>query len=196
MKTETKITTKQKCELRSKAHSLKPVVTIGSSGLTISVHKEIDRTLEDHELIKIRVNAEDRDYKKQIIAEICAYNFAELIQIVGNIATIYRKKFALSPRFKNISLLVRKIINIVSQNEGVEKAYIFGSRTKGDAKDVSDIDLAIAGEKISAKEWSEICDKIEDLDTLLAFDIIRLDTSDVGLQDEVKKHGVIIYERH
>lgn len=85
------LTTAKKCSLRGKAHQLKPIVIIGNNGLTDSVLKEIDRALEDHELIKIRVNAENREDKMQMIAEICAKNSAMLIQVIGHIAVLYRK---------------------------------------------------------------------------------------------------------
>jgi RNA-binding protein len=88
----TKLTTAKKCALRGKAHKLNPIVIIGSSGLTENVHKEIDRALEDHELIKIRVNAEERAQKTQMIAEICEKNSAELIQLIGHIAVLYRQQ--------------------------------------------------------------------------------------------------------
>lgn len=191
-----KLTTKQKCDLRGKAHSLKPIVMIGSSGLTIPVQKEIDHALEDHELIKVRVSANDKEDRKKIIQEICDYNFAELIQTVGHIATIYRTKFNLSPRLKDISIIIRKIIAIASPNTSVDKIYIFGSRAKGDARDVSDIDVAIYCPKIADKEWVEICDKIENINTLLSFDLVRLDTASDDLEKEIRKYGITIYEQH
>jgi RNA-binding protein len=188
-----KLTTKQKCDLRGKAHSLKPVIIIGSHGLTVPVYKEIDSALEIHELIKIRVNADDKNDRKELVQKICEYNFAELIQLVGHVATIYRTKFHLSPKLKNISLLVRKIINIVSKNEHVKRTYIFGSRAKGEARDVSDIDIAIDCPEIENKDWTEIYEEIKNLDTLLSFDIIRFDKDDENLQREILKHGIKIY---
>ena len=40
--------------LRQLGHNLKPVVTIASKGLTESVQLEIERALNDHELIKLK----------------------------------------------------------------------------------------------------------------------------------------------
>ena len=40
--------------LRSLGHPLKPVVTVAGNGLTESVVTEINRALNDHELIKIK----------------------------------------------------------------------------------------------------------------------------------------------
>ncbi len=77
-------------QLRSLAHDLKPVVMIGAQGLTVAVHEEIERALEAHELIKIRVNAGDREQRKAMTDEICAKHEATLIQAIGHIATVFR----------------------------------------------------------------------------------------------------------
>ncbi len=82
---------KQKRQLRSLAHALKPVVTIGSKGLTDAVQLEIHRALEDHELIKIKVAQADRDERKRLIQEIIEEQSADLIQTIGQILVIYRK---------------------------------------------------------------------------------------------------------
>jgi RNA-binding protein len=77
--------------LKAKAHTLKPVVIIGHHGLTEAVLTEIEVSLEHHELIKIRVNALDRNDRKLMIDLIVQRTAAELVQTVGHIAVIYRK---------------------------------------------------------------------------------------------------------
>ncbi|MFZ2406499.1 MAG: ribosome assembly RNA-binding protein YhbY [Methylobacter sp.] len=78
-----------KKKLRAQAHSLKPVIMIGQSGLTAAVLAEVELALDSHELIKVRIRAE-RDDRKQISEKICAETGAELIQNIGQIAVIYR----------------------------------------------------------------------------------------------------------
>lgn len=82
----------QKQQLRAKAHQLNPVVIIGNQGLTANVHQEIDNALLTHELIKIRVHSKDREHIKKIIEEVCQQHQAQLIQTIGHIFVIYRKK--------------------------------------------------------------------------------------------------------
>jgi RNA-binding protein len=82
---------KSRQALKAKAHSLKPVILIGSNGLTDAVQKEIDIALNHHELIKVRISTNDRDAKRAIYAEICAVQQAEAVQLIGNIAVVYRK---------------------------------------------------------------------------------------------------------
>lgn len=81
--------TADKKKLRAEAHTLKPVVMIGQSGLTTAVLAEIELALNSHELIKVKIRAE-RDERKRINQKICANTGAELIQEIGQIAVIYR----------------------------------------------------------------------------------------------------------
>lgn len=85
------LTTKHKQQLKAQAHKLKPVVLLGNQGLTPAVEAEIDRALNDHELIKIRVANEDNSERQQIIEKICQATAAESIQIIGKIGILYRK---------------------------------------------------------------------------------------------------------
>jgi RNA-binding protein len=78
-------------ELRSQLHHLKPIVVIGTNGLTDAVLQEISRALDDHELIKIRTNITDRDERNQITEEVCAKSSAHWVQTIGHIIAIYRK---------------------------------------------------------------------------------------------------------
>jgi len=81
----------RKKQFKAQAHLLKPVIIVGQAGLTESVLKEIDITLDTHELIKIKIRAE-RDDRKVIQEQIVAESKAELIQSIGQIIVIYRKK--------------------------------------------------------------------------------------------------------
>ncbi len=85
------LTTKFKQQLKARAHKLKPVILIGQLGLTPAVEKEIDRALNDHELIKIRIAEQDRDVRKQLFLQLCETTQAELVQVIGNIGVVYRR---------------------------------------------------------------------------------------------------------
>lgn len=49
------LTQKQIQYLKEKAHSLSPVVTIGQKGITESLIKELDSSIENHELLKVKI---------------------------------------------------------------------------------------------------------------------------------------------
>lgn len=78
--------------LKAKAHALKPIIMIGNNGLSESVQKEIYRALHDHELIKIRIQSEDRDLRRTFFETICQAHSAELVQVIGRIGVVYKKR--------------------------------------------------------------------------------------------------------
>jgi len=78
--------------LSAQGHALNPVVLIGKAGLTQNVIEEIDRGLLSHELIKIKVQLDNRETRKAIYQEICQKLNAEPIQQIGKILIIYRPK--------------------------------------------------------------------------------------------------------
>lgn len=78
--------------LRSLAHHLKPVVLLGQHGLTEAVMAEIELALEHHELIKVRVPGMDREDKQDVIEVICERTGADLVQAIGHMAVLFRKR--------------------------------------------------------------------------------------------------------
>lgn len=86
------LTDKQIRYLKQQAHSLKPVVIVGQSGLSENVINEIDSSLEHHELLKVRINAADKQQRRGMLEEICQVIGAQAVQTVGHVATIYRRK--------------------------------------------------------------------------------------------------------
>ena len=86
------LTTKQKQQLKAQAHQLNPVVMLGNQGFSAAVKKEMDRALKDHELIKIRIAEKDRDSRRALLAEICTSCEAELVQTIGSVGVIYKKR--------------------------------------------------------------------------------------------------------
>ncbi|WP_392559046.1 ribosome assembly RNA-binding protein YhbY [Orbus mooreae] len=84
------LSNKQKQYLKSEAHHLKPVVMIGANGLTEGVLAEIDSALNFHELIKVKVSAEDRETKKLICDAIIRETNAVQVQLIGSILTLFK----------------------------------------------------------------------------------------------------------
>ncbi|NEX21241.1 YhbY family RNA-binding protein [Thiorhodococcus mannitoliphagus] len=84
------ITEKQKRWLKKQVHHLKPVVTVGQHGITEPVLNEIDIALDHHELIKVRVNAGDREARETGVGLIRERMKADLIARIGNVAAFYR----------------------------------------------------------------------------------------------------------
>lgn len=87
-----KLTPAERSALRSEAHALNPVVMIGDAGLTSSVIKEIDTSLDAHGLIKVRVAGDDRDARIEMYETICEQLSAAPIQHIGKLLVLYRPK--------------------------------------------------------------------------------------------------------
>ena len=86
-----KLNIKQKQYLKGLAHSLDPVVIIGETkGLTDAVIKEINASLNAHELIKVRVFGDDRQVRMNLIEAICENTLAECVQHIGKLLVLYR----------------------------------------------------------------------------------------------------------
>lgn len=77
-------------ELRARAHSLNPVVSIAENGLTEAVLKEIDVNLNAHELIKIRVYGDSREDRIAHLEKICSELGAAAVQHIGKLLVVYR----------------------------------------------------------------------------------------------------------
>ncbi len=88
--------------LRRIGHHLKPVLIFGGKGLTETFVEELNLRLEDHELIKVKVNAETRDDRAAIVQALSDKGSAELIQRIGNIALLYRPAQKPNPKLSNI----------------------------------------------------------------------------------------------
>ena len=96
------LTPEQKKQYKSIGHHLKPVLTVADNGLTEGVLAELERALGDHELIKIKVNILDRESRLEAIAELCKAGKAELVQVIGKMALLYRKNGNVNKQLSNI----------------------------------------------------------------------------------------------
>ena len=82
---------KQIQHLKGLAHSLKPVVLLGSNGLTEAVVAEIDYALNHHELTKVKIPTDDREVKGLIVEAICNETGALKVQVIGKTLILYRQ---------------------------------------------------------------------------------------------------------
>lgn len=84
------LTVEQRKYLKAQAHALKPVVMIGSQGLSDAVIKESERAIAAHELIKIRVLGDEREAREAYLAQLCETLNAAPVQHIGKLLLIYR----------------------------------------------------------------------------------------------------------
>lgn len=78
----------------------------------------------------------------------------------------------------------------------IETIFLFGSRAQGTAQKQSDIDLAIECPKATRDQWHEVLRIINEADTLLEIDCIRLDTvTDQAFLTEINKNKIVLFTR-
>jgi RNA-binding protein len=83
---------RQRRFLRGRAHPLKPVIQLGTAGLTEAVALETDRALHDHELIKVRARASERRERQALFAALAARTGSALVDQIGHVAVLYRAR--------------------------------------------------------------------------------------------------------
>ena len=86
----TALTASQTRFLRGQAHDLKGLLQIGGKGVTPAFLAELEEVLERHELIKVKVAAEDREARDAMVAELVGTTGAALVQGTGHVAVLYR----------------------------------------------------------------------------------------------------------
>nr|BBD50110.1 RNA binding protein [Haliea sp. ETY-M] len=89
-------------QLRAIGHRLRPTVTIAGNGLSDGVRAELERALDDHELIKIKLAVGSREARDAVLAELLAAHGAELVQRIGNMALVLRRSAEPDPRKSNL----------------------------------------------------------------------------------------------
>ena len=76
--------------LRGQAHGLNAILQVGGKGISKTLVDEVVGALEHHELIKVKVAAEDRDAREALIRDLARRTDAALVQRIGHIAILYR----------------------------------------------------------------------------------------------------------
>src|SRR5579863_7982139 len=90
------LTEKQRKHLRRLAHPLNPLVMLGNAGLTDAVVAELDRTLTDHELVKVSARVGERDERNQALDSLASRTGSEIVQRIGNFGVFYRRRQGLA----------------------------------------------------------------------------------------------------
>lgn len=80
-------------DLKSKAMSIKATVQVGKAGFNESIREELRSQLESRELIKVKAlrSAGPSSYWKEDLEKMVADIKAQLVEIKGNTAVIYKR---------------------------------------------------------------------------------------------------------
>lgn len=83
----------QKKYLRGLVHGMKPLVFVGQKGLSSTVTKAVDESLDKHELIKVKfIDFKEKSQKEDIAGAIEKETASELVGMIGHIAIFYRQQ--------------------------------------------------------------------------------------------------------
>lgn len=96
------------------------------------------------------------------------------------------EKYGLSPK------IVRETIDSILRHASPDRIILYGSRSRGDFSDRSDIDLAVEGvaEPGLLRGYLE-----EEVQTLRKFDVLDLGRATTSIRESVERDGIILYEK-
>jgi RNA-binding protein len=86
------LTPKQRQFLRGLAHPLSPVVRVGKGGVSGAVVEETKKSLEAHELIKVRLEVDEAKERRATAERLAAATDAHVAGVVGKTAILYRAR--------------------------------------------------------------------------------------------------------
>ena len=86
------LTGKQKQFLKGLAHALSPIVRVGRSRVSDAVIEETKKSLHAHELIKVRIDADDSAIRKELAAKLAEATDAQIAGMVGKTLILYRAR--------------------------------------------------------------------------------------------------------
>ncbi|MBZ5488788.1 ribosome assembly RNA-binding protein YhbY [Halomonas aquamarina] len=93
----------QKKAFRSIGHHLNPVVTVSENGVSENLLAELDRALNDHELIKVKLALAERDDRAAMLNELTQDSRADVVQTIGKMALLYRRNPKANPKLSNVA---------------------------------------------------------------------------------------------
>ena len=91
--------------------------------------------------------------------------------------------------------VIEELQNVFRRHQNIERVLIFGSRSKGNYRAGSDIDLAVIGKGIDYGQILTILCEIEDLELLYSVDMIDYKEK-VGtpIGNHIDRVGQVFYE--
>ena len=85
------LTSKERAELRARAHHLDVTVHVGHQGVTDALRRSLDDALRTKELVKIQFSKSADARAKDAANGLARDMNAEVVQTIGRTATLYRE---------------------------------------------------------------------------------------------------------
>ncbi len=91
--------------------------------------------------------------------------------------------------------VIRELQDVFRRHANIEKVLIFGSRSKGNYRAGSDIDLAVVGQGIDYNQLLAIQCEIDDLELLYSIDLLDYQKEKgTPIGDHIDRVAQIFYE--
>ena len=92
-------------------------------------------------------------------------------------------------------MALERLVQALAIRPEVQRIILFGSRARGDAVIRSDIDLAIEAPDATRRQWLELTILVEEAQTLLPIDLVRLEETSPALREQILAEGKTLYDR-
>ena len=91
--------------------------------------------------------------------------------------------------------VIKELQDVFRRHTNIKKVLIFGSRSKGNYREGSDIDLAVIGENIDYNQILTILCEIDDLELLYSIDLLDYSKkAGTPIGDHIDRVGQVFYE--
>ncbi len=98
-------------------------------------------------------------------------------------------------RFGLSDTVIKELQDVFRRHANIKKVLIFGSRSKGNYREGSDIDLAIVGNNIDYNQLLSILCEIDDLGLLYSVDLLDYSKKKgTPIGDHIDRVGQVFYE--
>jgi len=98
-------------------------------------------------------------------------------------------------RFGLSDNVIRELQEIFRRHSNIKKVLIFGSRSKGNYRNGSDIDLAVIGNDIDYNQLLTISCEIDELELLYSIDLLDYSKkAGTPIGDHIARVGQVFYE--
>ena len=91
--------------------------------------------------------------------------------------------------------VISELQAVFRRHDNIEKVLIFGSRSKGNYREGSDIDLAAIGKDLDYNQLLQILTEIDDLELLYSIDLLDYyKTVKTPIGDHIDRVGQVFYQ--
>ncbi len=90
---------------------------------------------------------------------------------------------------------VDEAVRVLAADPVVRRVILFGSRARGDAQEISDIDLAVDAPDADSRVWLRLTDALDERSSLVSVDLIFLHQADDELRRNIAREGRVMFER-